>query len=150
MGGGLTTVGLGLVFEQTPNGAAGKPFTRYTLPALELRQMLARMRELNDTFTLTYTRIAGQPPLHDHAAAEAWRADGCGRRVTLTERAGGERLCKQFDTCARRAALPRACASDELGLLVGPNGPGWLANTLLLSNPYPILSPAGRYCGSSG
>ena len=39
------------------------------------------------------------------------------------------------------------CAADELALL-GP--PGWLAPMLLLSNPYPILEPAGRYCGSSG
>ena len=172
VGGGLTGVGLGLIFRQAPNGAAGRPFVRYTLPALELRQMLGRMRELNESFTLVYTRISGTPPRNDHAAAEAWRAEGCGRRITLVERArggegvgagGGERSCTQLDTCQARDSLLSAwflpawwwaqepCAPDEIGMLAARHEqPGWLASTLLLSNPYPILSPAGRYCGSSG
>ena len=46
----------------------------------------------------------------------------------------------------------RSCSAlDEIGMLAARHEqPGWLASTLLLSNPYPILSPAGRYCGSSG
>uniref|UniRef100_A0A7S3AHL5 Uncharacterized protein n=1 Tax=Haptolina ericina TaxID=156174 RepID=A0A7S3AHL5_9EUKA len=110
--------------------------------------MLQGMRLRNETFTLVYTRVKGPPP-SDHAAAEAWRAAGCGKRIELTERAGGSRACSEIDTCKQR--VPRGtepCRADELAVLEAP--PGWLARTILLSNPYPILQPAGRYCGSSG
>jgi hypothetical protein len=40
VGGGLTAFGMGLIFRQQANGAHGRPFIRYTLPALEMRMML--------------------------------------------------------------------------------------------------------------
>ncbi|EOD07150.1 hypothetical protein EMIHUDRAFT_433009 [Emiliania huxleyi CCMP1516] len=152
VGGGLTGLGIGYIMVQRSNGAHGRPFTRYTLPTLEVRMVLEAMRERNESFELEYTRIAGAPPLDDHAAAEEWRASGCGTRVRLRE-ADGARDCSAVDTCAAgdwfvRWAARRACAEDELAVLATP--PGWLARKLLLANPYPILQPAGRYCGSSG
>merc|ERR1711988_1371871 len=127
---------------------------RYTLPALELRMMLQGMRQANENFTLVYTRIASTPSQHDHAAAEAWRVSGCGRRVTLNEHIHAvERYvsCYVEDTCVHTNLTSpifaaEVCAKDELALL---EPPGWLAPKLLLHNPYPILEPVGRYCGSS-
>lgn len=167
VGGGLTRLGLGLVFEQAPNGVNGSRFIQYTLPALEVRMMLEAIRSIGEGFVLEYTRIRSAPPL-EHTAAEAWRATGCGTRVTLRQPSGqllhtpsgqpsGQpaeeahgRSCTAVDTCApgSDAQLPRACASDELAVLDVP--PGWLARTFVLSNPYPILELAGRMCGSSG
>ena len=151
-GGGLTAFGLGLLFAQGSNGADGKPFVRYTLPAFEVRMMLEIMRREQERFTLVYTRIAGSPPHGDHEGAEAWRAHGCGLRVTLHE-TPSQRACSVVDTCSSRGWLAerlaaRRCDNDELVLLDAPSS--WLARTLLLSNPYPILEPRGRYCGSSG
>ena len=66
----------------------------------------------------------------------------------------GRHECSAVDTCAQGLGnwLPftatASCAPDELAVLEQP--PGWLARKLVLSNPYPILEPAGRYCGSSG
>jgi hypothetical protein len=111
------------------------------------------MRAANESFDLVYTRIADDAPIADHQAAEAWRASGCGLRVSLHEEPG-TRKCTAVDTCAAGSALwpfgptSRACADDELAMIDAP--PGLLARTLVLSNPYPILEPAGRYCGSSG
>lgn len=151
VGGGLTGLGLGLVFNQHSNGAGGQPFLKYTLPALELRSMLVGMRSAGKPFSLTYTRLAGMPSRQDHAAAEAWRATGCGRRVTLREHpTSGALNCEVVDTCAEnrtKAAPSEECTPDELALLPPP---GWIAHTLLLHNPYPILDPSGRHCGSSG
>lgn len=149
VGGGLTTLGLGLVFEQAANGAQDKEFVRYSLPALELRMMLEAIRERSEAFEIEYTTIAGGPP-SEHALAEAWRADGCGVRVTLKEDpARRARTCTATDTCRGSSwRRHRACDADTIAMLDTP--PRWLARTLLLSNPYPLLKPAGRYCGSSG
>jgi hypothetical protein len=149
IGGGLTSFGLGLVFAQAPNGANGA-FIKYTLPALELRMMLVSMRLLNESFVLEYTRITGAPPQNDHVGAEAWRAKGCGRRVTFQEKSGGTRVCSTVNTCSDDHSVQKPCATDELAMLVGDDEPGWFARKMVLSNPYPILEPAGRYCGSSG
>lgn len=132
---------------QSPNGADGQPFVKYTLPALEVRLMLLAIKARNESFTLEYTRVAGPPPAQ-HAAAEAWRARGCGTRVVVSTEPSGAWTCAATDTCSPRSASGGACASDELAMLT--MAPGWLARTLVLSNPYPILEPPGRYCGSSG
>ena len=89
-GGGLSALGLGLFFDSDQgNGGGGRPFIEYTLTALELRSvMMEAMRRRNKSFALVYTMIAGAPP-GDHAGAEAWRASGCGVRVTLKEKAVG-------------------------------------------------------------
>ena len=163
VGGGLVHLGLGLNFVQDANGAHGRPFTRFTLPAFELRMMLEGMRAVNETFTLELTRIRGTAPGHDHEAAEVWRARGCGTRMWLkeaTEHGARVRTCYALDTCSAielptamgdllgTMAQRRPCDEDELELLTW--SPGWHARKLLLSNPYPLLEPAGRYCGSSG
>eukprot|EP00747_Dinoflagellata_sp_TGD_P178749 gnl/TRDRNA2_/TRDRNA2_28284_c1_seq1.p1 gnl/TRDRNA2_/TRDRNA2_28284_c1~~gnl/TRDRNA2_/TRDRNA2_28284_c1_seq1.p1 ORF type:complete len:473 (-),score=37.84 gnl/TRDRNA2_/TRDRNA2_28284_c1_seq1:91-1344(-) len=150
IGGGLTAIGLGLAFRQEANGASGRPFIQYTLPVLELRIMLEAIRTRNETFNLVFTRIAGMPPIHNHSLAEAWRSSGCGIRISLHEEPPHKRECEAVDTCHVEAGTlrSRACDSDELALL--HNRPGWFARKLVLSNPYPILQPPGRYCGSSG
>eukprot|EP00972_Heterocapsa_arctica_P023113 3402138-Heterocapsa_arctica.AAC.1 len=68
------------------NGGKGTEFIRYTIPALELRVMLGGARKMNESFSLEYTQIRandGVAPGISTAGDEAWRADGCGRRVSL-------------------------------------------------------------------
>ena len=127
--------------------AAARAYTRrYTLPALELRLMLEGMRRAGETFSLTYTRIAGAPPNDDHAAAEAWRAEGCGTTVQLHEEyaevndnggGGGRRssssrrvrkvrkaqTCVALDTCEKDVHRWRQkkCTSGELAMRLEPS-----------------------------
>lgn len=88
--------------------------------------------------------------MDDHLAAEEWRASGCGMRISVREEptiTGAQRICTALDTCGQQQDEV-TCEEDELALLTVPVG--WLARTLVLSNPYPILDPPGRYCGTSG
>ena len=166
---GLSALGLGCSKSRPPvNGADGN-FTRYTLPALEIRTMLQEMRRQKEAFRLEYTRIKGPVPWGIDAA-EKWRIDGCGMRVVLREDGRGVRECLSIDTCLSTleflpdspdAAINRIlgrstrCAADEIALL--DTSPGLLASTLLYSNPYPILTWPdsdeviyARLCGTKG
>ena len=144
-----------------------REFIRYSLPALEVRQMLLEIRRRGEAFDLEYTRIAGPVPwgIDD---AERWRVDGCGTRVHLREDGRGSRRCLSVDTCDgsvlpgspaaainRLVGRSRRCAPDEIAMI--DERPGPLASTLLVANPYPILrwEDSGeiiyaRLCGTNG
>ena len=109
------------------------PFVRYTVPALEMRRLLAEARERREAFSLTYTRLQG-------VGDEIWRRGASGVTVTLREDGAGGRTCTTND-CSGPAGL--------LGNLIGcechPNEvalqppPGLLATKFLVQQPYPIL-----------
>eukprot|EP00746_Dinoflagellata_sp_MGD_P156003 gnl/MRDRNA2_/MRDRNA2_85651_c0_seq3.p1 gnl/MRDRNA2_/MRDRNA2_85651_c0~~gnl/MRDRNA2_/MRDRNA2_85651_c0_seq3.p1 ORF type:complete len:410 (+),score=29.98 gnl/MRDRNA2_/MRDRNA2_85651_c0_seq3:1-1230(+) len=136
----------------------GGAFMRYNLPANELRVLLEGARWLGESFVLNYTQIRenkGVPPgdcggLLD----EAWRANGCGRAVTLheevTKGAGSSQrkvTCQVRDTCAGESSTILPCAADDIALLPPT---GYWPKKLVYSNPYVILDPPGRYCGGGG
>ena len=121
-----------------------REFIRYSLPALEVRQMLLEIRRRREAFDLEYTRIAGPVPWGIDAA-ERWRIDGCGVRVHLREDGRGARTCLWVDTCDgsvlpespasainRLVGRSRRCAADEIAMMDAEPGP--LAATLLYSN----------------
>ena len=118
------------------DAAAGAPFVRFTVPALELRRLLLEARAAaaasNTSFDLRYTRLsAGALAL----GGDAWRAHATGVAVRLTDddgRGGGR--CDSRDesdgAAARsfRAQLRRAagggwvpCGDDELARLPPPS-----------------------------
>ena len=165
---GLSALGLGSARTQPPvNGADGE-FIRYSLPALEVRTMLAEMRRRREAFRLEYTRIKGPIPWGIDEAEE-WRIDGCGVRVALRENGRGTRECFSYDSCingmgaqflpdapdaAANRLLARSshCADDEIAMM--DTTPGPVAATFLFSNPYPIVRWPGtgeliyaRLCG---
>ena len=165
VGGGLTFLGLGCAATRSQLNEVSE-FIRYSLPALEVRTMLAEMRRRGEAFTLEYTRIRGPIPWGIDEA-ERWRIDGCGTRVSLREDGRGGRECLSVDTCDdsplpdspnaavnRLVSRSRRCAHDEIAMIDAR--PGLLASTLLASNPYPIMRwndgshIYGRLCGTSG
>ncbi len=108
---------------------SGVPFTAYTVPALELRRMLAEARAANESFTLEYDRLPGV------AGDEAWRQSAVASQVRLDEDGRGARACE--------ARLPGGgdsgwapCAADELANLPAPEGP---LMKLLVFHPYPVI-----------
>ena len=139
---------------------ANENFTRYTLPALELRSLLHAIPDQN--FFFVYTRLQGLPP-KDALNANEWRRD-CGHQVFL-HRNTSSTTCRLRDTCQENSpeidllhdifhnnkdlALQPCSHDTELALLPPPR---W-AHKFLLSNPYAILNDRHydpRYCGSSG
>ena len=124
--------------------ASGTPFVRYTVPALELRRLLAEARHAaaatNSTFDLTYTRL--RPSATED---EAWRARARGVSVRLTHDDGrGNGACFARDEAggSRWATALRgwkACSPNELAL--GPE-PAAVALKLMLFYPYAILPEA--------
>ena len=104
------------------------PFPTYTIPAYQLRRMLADARALNESFQLTYERLPGL------VGDEAWRRHAIASTVVLAE--DGKKGTKHCKTRAAGSFLWSACAADEIALLPPPTG--WLTK-LLVSFPYPIL-----------
>ena len=101
-------------------------FVRYTVPALQLRRMLAEARASGEPFELEYTVLDGS------AGGEAWRASSAGRRrVRLREDQSRGR-----SICTIASAGDEACPPDELALL--PALQLW-ENALGVWNPHPIV-----------
>ena len=132
--------------------ASGAPFVRYTVPALELRRLLAEARRAaavsNTSFSLHYTRLVGA------RGDEAWRARSRGVAVRLTRddgRGNARCVCRNETAAASDARLSRAwralgggwrpCAPDELALLPEPPA---AALKLSLFYPYAIVAAAGE------
>ena len=108
-----------------------EPFVRYTVPALELRRMLAEARAEGDAFELVYTILDG--PFGD----EAWRASSVGRRrVRIREDPSkGEAHCVVLSNGGK------PCDASDI-----PNLPVSLKlweRALGVWNPHPIL-PGGH------
>ena len=124
--------------------ASGAPFVRYTVPALELRRLLAEARRAaaatNTTFDLTYTRL--RPSAKED---EAWRAHARGVTVRLKHddgRGNGECLSRDDAGGSRWATTLRgwnACSLTELALAPEPAA---IALKLMLFYPYAILPEA--------
>ena len=115
-----------------PNGAGGRPFVRYTVPALELRRLLAEARAANESFSMTYTVLDGA------SGDEAWRRHGTGRTVRVEEDGRGGASCAVV-----RGGLfagSDECAPTELARMPPP---GPLVRKLLLQQSYPIVDDDG-------
>ena len=116
-----------------PNGGGGGPFVRYTVPALELRRLLAEARASNESFSMTYTVLDGA------SGDEAWRRHGTGRTVKVEEDGRGGASCAVM----RGGSLfggSDECAPTELARLPPP---GPIARKLLLQQSYPIVDDDG-------
>lgn len=107
--------------------ASGRPFGRYTLPAVQLRRMLADARAHNESFELRYEHLPGV------VGDEAWRRTAIASQVHVREDGRGGISCR---VRPRGKLLWTACAPDELALLPPPTGP---LLKILLWFPYPIL-----------
>ena len=91
---------------------SGEPFTKYTMPALELRRFLHELRRAGEAFELTYTRLdaaedARLRPSTATGTTVRLREDGSGgRSVThcYTYRRTSDARCRRTATASRRAA----------------------------------------------
>ena len=110
---------------------SGEPFTKYTMPALELRRFLHELRRAGEAFELTYTR----PDAAEDARLRPSTATGT--TVRLREDGSGGRSCTVLGGGALASLLGSPCAPDELALLPPPSA---LARKLLLFEPYPIIA----------
>ena len=103
------------------------PFTPYTLPALELRRVLAEARAASsEPFVLEYEHLPGT------VGDERWRQEAVESTVRLSENGRGGRSCR---IRAAGAYFWKACADDEPGLL--PASGGWLAKIRIFF-PLPV------------
>ena len=120
-----------------PRWRPGEPFPAYTVPALELRRMLAEVRAINESFTIEYERLPGLE------GDERWRQTAVASTVRLREDGAGGRTCE-----ARPAGADawEGCAADELANMPPPEGP---LMKLMLALPQPILPRASRSCCAS-
>lgn len=115
--------------------AATATFERYTIPAPELRRMIrdARARYPDEAFDLSGVLLPGAE------GDETWRATAAAARFVIRRRqepSGGEGL-----TCVDEGGAP--CDSWVVArLLAEPSGHwlAWLANKLLLQQPYPLVA----------
>jgi len=97
---------------------SGEPFIRFTLPSLELRRLLAEVRERNESFSLEYTRLRGR------SGDEAWRTSSPGTRVWLEEDSHGGRTCltgaeEMTGTDGRHDWVP--CDAGEVAMMAPPS-----------------------------
>ena len=100
-------------------------FVRYTVPALQLRRMLAEARAAAEPFELEYSVLDGH-------GDEAWRASSAGlRRVRLSEDPRRGR-----SVCGVASDGGKACGPDELARL--PALLPW-EHAWGVWNPHPIL-----------
>lgn len=110
-----------------PTPSKGVAFTRYTVPALEVRRMLGEARAAGDSFELVYTLLDG------HSGDETWRASSKGtRRVRIAEDpTKGSARC----TVLSEGGAP--CLPSDLPLL--PSALTWWERGLGVFNPNPIV-----------
>ena len=120
-------------------------FVRYTVPALQLRRMLAEARAAAEPFDLEYTVLDGNALLSDGTVAgdEVWRASSAGiRRVRLREDPS-----RKLSACVVASSFGvehlvkvtrynETCAPDELARM--PALRPW-EQALGVWNPHPIL-----------
>ena len=120
-------------------------FVRYTVPALQLRRMLAEARAAAEPFELEYTVLDGNALLSDGTVAgdEVWRASSAGiRRVRLREDPS-----RKLSACVVASSFGvehlvkvtrynETCAPDELARM--PALRPW-EQALGVWNPHPIL-----------
>ena len=121
---------LGAASAPAANGERGV-FTRYTVPALELRRMLAEARAGSDAFELVYTILDGS------FGDEAWRASSAGRRKVRVR----ENPSKGASQCVVLSNGGKPCDASDI-----PNLPASLSvweRALGVWNPHPIL-PGGH------
>ena len=103
------------------------PFTPYTLPALELRRVLAKARAASsEPFVIEYDKLPGT------VGNESWRQEAVESTVRLSENGRGGRSCR---IRAAGAYFWKACADDEPALLPPPSG--WLAKIRIFF-PLPV------------
>lgn len=104
-----------------------KPFPSYTIPAVQLRRMLAEVRDRGEGFELEYEVLPGV------VGDETWRKTAVERSVRLVEDGRGGRRCRSRMS---RGWVWSACAGDEIALLPPPRGP---LMKMMLFFPYPIV-----------
>ena len=107
--------------------SSGVPFLSYTVPALQLRRMVAEARATNEKFTLEYEHLPGR------VGDEHWRQTAVASWVRLEEDGKGGRQC-HVRRDAKAAWTP--CSQDELVLQPAPEG---LLMKIMLFFPYPII-----------
>ncbi|CAE7192798.1 unnamed protein product [Symbiodinium sp. CCMP2456] len=107
--------------------SSGVPFPSYTVPALQLRRMVAEARATNEKFTLEYEHLPGR------VGDETWRQTAVASWVRLEEDGKGGRQCLMRRD-AKAAWTP--CSQDELVLQPAPEG---LLMKIMLFFPYPII-----------
>ena len=100
----------------------------FTVPAFELRRLLAAMRAFGEPFTLSYTHLPGA------TGDEHWRARAVGRTVTIKEKAHGVQ-----SQCRASGPGGLRCTSSDLALLPAPHGWRYWPAKLLLNVPYAIV-----------
>ena len=109
------------------------PFTPYTLPALELRRVLAETRAASsEAFVIEYEHLPGS------VGDERWRQEAVESTVRLSENGRGGRSCR---IRAAGAYFWKACADDEPALLPPPSG--WLAKIRIFF-PLPVHPGLGE------
>ena len=108
-------------------GGRGSAFVRFTVPALELRRMLAEARAAGQPFELVFTELDGR------FGDEAWRAKSHGRRKV---RVREDPVKGQADCVVLSERGAPACGPSDL-----PNQPPLSPWELALGvwNPHPIL-----------
>ena len=103
------------------------PFTPYTLPALELRRVLAEARAASsEAFVLEYEKLPGT------VGDEMWRQEAVESTVRLSENGRGGRSCR---IRAAGTYFWKKCSDDEPALLPPPGG--WLAKIRIFF-PLPV------------
>jgi len=107
--------------------SSGVPFLSYTVPALQLRRMVAEARATKEKFTLEYEHLPGR------VGDENWRQTAVASWVRLEEDGTGGRQC-HVRRDAKAAWTP--CSHDELVLQPAPEG---LLMKIMLFFPYPII-----------
>ena len=103
------------------------PFSPYTVPALELRRVLAEARAASsEPFVLEYDKLPGT------VGDERWRRQAVESTVRLSDNGRGGLSCR---IRAADEYFWKKCADDEPGLLPAPGG--WLAKIRIFF-PLPV------------
>jgi hypothetical protein len=94
------------------SGVDGAAFVRYTVPALQLRRMLAAARDAEERFEIVYTVLDGG------GGDEAWRASSAGVRRVRVREGLREGLREEYEHVTpwvggRGADAPRALAEGR-------------------------------------
>jgi len=128
-----------------PPPSDADPFVRYTVPAVQLRRMLAEAREAAEAFELEYTVLDGD------AGDEEWRAASTGVRRVLLREDPRRKLsaCTVTSDVASFSVVgtarhDEACAADELARMpaLRPRVRVRVSLTLHRANPNPNPNPS--------